>query len=171
MEPTSPQKHAVSLGDRLNRKIEEDASAVVSVTQEKLNKLADDSTRRLSASLNTTITDIENHLNQSAQEIENKLASLRRYTTKTWLFLVIGATGLTLGMLVGLGLYGRWELDQVRHTRQELSTLRAELAHLPKGIRIYQANNGKWYLVAPQIKAGLVSTYQGRKDEAAQIIP
>ncbi len=120
MEPTSPPKHAASLGNRLNDKIEQDAGEVVRLTQKKLDALADNSTKRLSESLNTTITDIE-----------GRLKNLGRLSLWMWIVSLMTGAVLTLGMLAGLGLYGGWKLHQVKALEVREQTIQAAMKKLP----------------------------------------
>ena len=160
MEPTSPQKHAASLGSRLNDKIERDASAVVRLTQEKLDALADSSTKRLSESLNTTITDIE-----------GRLKKLGRLSVGMWIVSLLTGAVLTLGVLFGLGLYGEWKLHQVKALEVREQTIQAAVKKLPPPFRVIRSG-GQWYLVAPQINyTPMIDTIHGQKEDAVRIQP
>lgn len=160
MEPTSPQKHAASLGSRLNDKIERDAGEVVRLTQEKLDALAESSTKRLSASLNTTITDIE-----------GRLKKLGRLSVWMWIISLLTGTVLTLGVLFGLGLYGEWKLHQVKSLEVREQNIQAEMKKLPPPFRVIQSG-GQWYLVAPRIDyTPMEETTHGRKEDAVRIQP
>ena len=160
MEPTSPQKHAASLGSRLNDKIERDASAVVRLTQQKLDALADSSTNRLSESLNTTITDIE-----------GRLKKLGRLSVGMWIVSLLTGAVLTLGVLFGLGLYGEWTLHQVKSLEVREQGIQAEMKKLPPPFRVIQSG-GQWYLVAPRINyKHMVDTIHGQKEDAVRIEP
>lgn len=160
MEPTSPQKHAASLGSRLNDKIEQDAGEVVRLTQEKLDALAESSTKRLSASLNTTITDIE-----------GRLKKLGRLSVWMWIISLLTGTVLTLGVLFGLGLYGKWKLHQVKSLEVREQGIQAEMKKLPPPFRVIQSG-GQWYLVAPRIDyKPMTYTSHGRKEDAVRIQP
>ena len=160
MEPSSPPKHVSTLAGRLSQKIEDDTNVVVSATKKKLDTLADDSTQRLSESLNTTITDIESRL--------KKLGIL-----SLWMWIVSLVTGavLTLGMLIGLGLYAEWKLHQVRALEAREHAIQAAMKQLPPAFRVIQSG-GKWYLVAPRIDyTPMTTTVHGRKEDAVEITP
>jgi len=160
MEPTSPPKHAASLGSRLNEKIEQDMSAVVKLTQKKLDALADNSTKRLSESLNTTITDIE-----------GRLKNLGKLSLWMWIVSLLTGAVLTLGMLVGLGLYGEWKLREIKSLEVKKQAIEAEMKNLPPEFRVIQSG-GQWYLVAPQIDyAPMTDTIHGQKEDAVRIQP
>lgn len=139
MEPTSPPKHAASLGSRLNDRIEQDAGEVVKLTQKKLDALADSSTKRLSESLNTTITDIE-----------GRLKKLGKLSVGMWIVSLLTGTVLTLGVLFGLGLYGEWKLHQVKALDVREQTIKAAMKKLPPEFLVMKSR-GHWYLLAPQI--------------------
>lgn len=159
MEPTSPQKHAASLGSRLNDKIERDAGEVVKLTQKKLDALAESSTKRLSASLNTTITDIE-----------DRLKKLGKLSVWMWIISLLTGTVLTLG-LFGLGLYGKWKLHQVKSLEIREQNIQTEMKKLPPPFRVIQSG-GQWYLVAPRIDyTPMEDTINGRKEDAVRIQP
>lgn len=160
MEPTSPPKHAASLGSRLNEKIEQDMSAVVKLTQKKLDALADNSTKRLSESLNTTITDIE-----------GRLKNLGKLSLWIWIVSLLTGAVLTLGMLVGLGLYGEWKLHEIKSLEVREQAIQAAMKNLPPAFRVIQSG-GQWYLVAPQINyAPMTDTIHGQKEDAVRIQP
>lgn len=160
MEPTSPPKHAASLGSRLNDKIEQDMSAVVKLTQKKLDALADNSTKRLSESLNTTITDIE-----------GRLKNLGKLSLWMWIVSLLTGAVLTLGMLVGLGLYGEWKLHEIKSLEVREQAIQAAMKNLPPAFRVIQSG-GRWYLVAPQINyAPMTDTIHGQKEDAVRIQP
>lgn len=160
MEPTSPPKHAASLGSRLNDRIEQDAGEVVKLTQKKLDALADSSTNRLSESLNTTITDIE-----------GRLKKLGRLSLWMWIVSLLTGAVLTLGVLFGLGLYGEWKLHQVKALEVREQTLKAAMKKLPPAFRVIQSG-GQWYLVAPQINyTPMTDTIHGQKEDAVRIQP
>jgi len=160
MEPTSPPKHAASLGSRLNEKIEQDMSAVVKLTQKKLDALADNSTKRLSESLNTTITDIE-----------GRLKNLGKLSLWMWIVSLLTGAVLTLGMLVGLGLYGEWKLHEIKSLEVKEQAIQAAMKNLPPEFRVIQSG-GQWYLVAPQIDyAPMTATIHGQKEDAVRIQP
>lgn len=160
MEPTSPPKHAASLGSRLNEKIEQDMSAVVKLTQKKLDALADNSTKRLSESLNTTITDIE-----------GRLKNLGKLSLWMWIVSLLTGAVLTLGMLVGLGLYGEWKLREIKSLEVREQAIQAAMKNLPPEFRVIQSG-GQWYLVAPQIDyAPMTDTIHGQKEDAVRIQP
>lgn len=158
MELDSEPKHTLSLAERLNQKIEADASEVVRVTQEKLNALADDSTQRLSDSLGTAISDIE-----------GRLQRLRKLSLRTWIISLATAAVLTLGMLVGLSAYAYWRLDQVQALAVKKQALQNALKQLPPSFQMLQSG-GKWYLVAPRIDyTPMTATVHGRKEDAVEI--
>ena len=161
MEPTSPPKHAASLGSRLNDRIEQDAGEVVKLTQKKLDALADSSTKRLSESLNTTITDIE-----------GRLKKLGKLSLWMWIVSLLTGTVLTLGVLFGLGLYGEWKLHQVKALDVREQTIKAAIKKLPPPFRVVQ-NSGQWYLVAPQISYAPLTytTDGGQKEDAIRLQP
>ena len=160
MEPTSPPKHAASLGSRLNDRIEQDAGEVVKLTQKKLDALADSSTKRLSESLNTTITDIE-----------GRLKKLGRLSVGMWIVSLLTGAVLTLGVLFGLGLYGEWKLHQVKALEVREQTIQAAVKKLPPPFRVIRSG-GQWYLVAPQINyTPMIDTIHGQKEDAVRIQP
>jgi hypothetical protein len=160
MEPTLPTKHAASLGERLNRKMEADLDEAVTLTRSKLDQLADDSSNRLNDSLNTTITDIE-----------SRLKKLGRLSVWMWIVSLLTGAVLTLGMLVGLGLYGRWELHQVRSLEAREQSIQTALKKLPPEFHVIQSS-GKWYLVAPRINyTAMTDTTHGQKEDAVRIQP
>jgi hypothetical protein len=160
MEPTSPPKHASSLASRLNDKIEQDVDAVVRLTQKKLDALADNSSERLSASLNTTITDIE-----------GRLKRLRKLSLWMWIVSLLTGAVLTLGMLVGLGLYGAWKLHQVKALEVREQRIQTALKQLPPPFRMIQSK-GQWYLVAPQIDyTPRTDIIHGQKEDVVRIQP
>ena len=160
MEPTSPPKHAASLGSRLNDRIEQDAGEVVKLTQKKLDALADSSTKRLSESLNTTITDIE-----------GRLKKLGRLSVGMWIVSLLTGAVLTLGVLFGLGLYGEWKLHQVKALEVREQTIQAAVKKLPPPFRVIRSG-GQWYLLAPQINyTPMIDTIHGQKEDAVRIQP
>ena len=55
MEPTSTPKHAASLGERLNQKMQTDAEVLSDEMRKQLDKLAHDSSLRLKQSVDTAI--------------------------------------------------------------------------------------------------------------------
>ncbi len=78
---------------------------------------------------------------------------------------------LTLGMLVGLGLYGRWELHQVRSLEAREQSIQTALKKLPPEFHVIQSS-GKWYLVAPRINyTAMTDTTHGQKEDAVRIQP
>ena len=159
MPKDSPATQLGSLGERLNQKLEQDLDAAVALTQSKLDKLAESSSKRLRESLNTELT-----------AIEQKLQSLKWYTSKTWLFLVLGSAALTLGMLIGLGMYGHWQLEQLKQIERKRQSIETSLQKLPPPFQVRESQ-GKWYLTAPQINYTPL-TYtngKGQKEDAIQL--
>lgn len=158
MEPTSPPKHAANLGSKLNSKIEQDQQEIVNRTKEKLDKLADDSTQRLKEGLDTTIGDIE-----------KQLKKIGKLSVRMWIISLVTGAVLTLGMLIGLGLYVNWQWQQLQGLEKQQQTIKAALQKLPPPFHVIQSN-GKWYLIAPRIHYNrMTGTVHGRKEDAVEI--
>lgn len=159
MEPTSPPKHAVNLGSKLNSKIEQDQQEIVKRTKKKLDALAENSTQRLKEGLDTTISDIE-----------KQLKGLAKLSVRMWTISLVTSAVLTLGMLTGLGLYANWQWQQLQRLEKQQQTIKAALQKLPPTFRVIQSG-GKWYLIAPQIDySRMTDTVHGQKEDAVEIV-
>lgn len=160
MEQTSPLKHAASLGERLNKKIEEDAAAVVSVTQKKLDELAERSSSALASSLTTAIADIELQMQR-----------LRKLSRSLWVWTLL--SGILLGIVVaGLSLYAWWKWEHIDRLQVQEQRIEARIRALPSAFRVKEFK-GTWYLIAPKIDPTLL-TYTNRhggKEDAVKLNP
>jgi len=160
MEPTSPPKHAASLGERLNRRIEEDASAVVSAMERQLDALAQRSSSALRSSLHTAIADTESQLQR-----------LRRLSWSLWAWTLL--SGIVLGIVIGgLSLYAWWKWEHLHRLEVERAKIEAQIQSLPPPFQVKQID-GTWYLIAPQIDPSTL-IYNGRdgeKEDAVKLIP
>lgn len=141
MPQTSPPKHGVNLGDRLQQKIEADAELLARKTEERLNKLAEDSSVRLRQSVTTAVADIQANLSQ-----------IVRLSAKAWIISLATSTVLTLGVLIGLGLYASWKLHEVNRLATRQQEIEASLKQLPPEFSVMQGNRKRhWYLIARSI--------------------
>ena len=158
MAQDSPPKHAKSLGERLEKKLEEDLSAVVSLTQSKLDALAEISAKRLKGSLDTELS-----------AIESRIQNLRMFTKWTLGVTALASVLLAVIVVAGLYFYGKIKLHQVEKERQSIE---AQIKKLPPAFQVKEIN-GKWYLIAPQIKDQVLiyTRSNGEKSDAVQLIP
>ena len=161
MEQDSPPKHARSLGERLEQKLETDLNTYVELTQNKLDELANSSVQRLKKSLDTELT-----------AIEGRIQNLKKFTKWTLGMTVLASILLFSLVIVGIGFYSNLKFKKLEQVEKERQSIEAQLKKLPPPFHVREFN-GKWYLEAPQIKdQGLTYTRSnGEKGDAVQLIP
>ncbi len=140
MEPTSTPKHAASLGERLNQKMQTDAEVLSDEMRKQLDKLAHDSSLRLKQSVDTAINDIQTNL-----------GNIVKLSGKAWVLSLLTSTVLTLGVLLGLGFFAAWKLHEVRSLETREAQIKADLKRLPPDVGTYQSKSGNWYLIAKHL--------------------
>ncbi len=158
MQQTSTQKNVSSLSERLSQKIEEDQKRILHLTEKKLERLATDSTRSLSESLNTTISDTQ-----------YRLKALRKQALMLSGMSMLLLTVLVIVVISGLGIYTNWRLREVKALQAKESAARAELQSLPPEFVVFRSR-GAWYLAARKISyQRLTGTVSGRREDVVKI--
>ncbi len=158
MTQASTQKNVSSLSERLNQKIEEDQQKILDLTERKLAKLAEDSTRSLRDSVNITVRDME-----------SRLKALRKQTLLLTSISMILLILLVIAVISGLGIYTKWRLREVKALQAKESSIKAELQSLPPEFVVFK-NRGGWYLAARKISyRHLAATVKGKREDVVKL--
>ena len=129
-----------------------------------LDELKKDLEKRVSDELNTTVGAIKKGIEGLPQQITDSTVPLRevlehaqseantlKLISSVWLKALL--VGVCTSVGVGLGSWGvlSWMGSEVQRLNSEISSAKATLAQLPKGVSYAKGADGKGYILAPSM--------------------
>ena len=162
MEHLGPQK--TRLSERLQQQQEQALGEVETLAKAVLEALKNDLQQRVNGELDTTVTairkgieDLPKQITDSSQPLQAALeqaqseANTLKLVSSVWLKSLL--IGLCTAVGIGLGSWGvlSWMGSEVQRLNSEISSAKATLAQLPKGVSYAKGADGKGYILAPSM--------------------
>lgn len=162
MESLGQQKEQLSV--RLKQRQEQELGEVEKLAKALLDKLKSDLEKRVTDELNTTVDAIKDAIESLPKQITDSTEPLTAVldqarsegaaltlVSKVWLktFLI----GVCTAVGIGLGSWGvfSWMGSEVRQLNSEISSAKATLEQLPKGVTYVKGEGGKGYILSPSM--------------------
>ena len=162
MEHLGQQKERLS--ERLKQRQEQELGEVEKLAKAVLDELKKDLETRVNGELNTTvgairdgikglpkqITDSTDPLKEVLEQAQSEANTLKLISS-VWLKALLVGVCTSVGL--GLGSWGilSWMGSEVQRLNSEISSAKATLAQLPKGVSYAKGKDGKGYILAPSM--------------------
>ncbi len=162
MEHLGLQKERLS--ERLKQRQEQELGEVEKLAKAVLDELKKDLETRVNDELNTTvgairdgikglpkqITDSTDPLKEVLEQARSEANTLKLISS-VWLKALLVGVCTSVGL--GLGSWGvlSWMGSEVQRLNSEISSAKATLAQLPKGVSYAKGEDGKGYILAPSM--------------------
>ena len=162
MEHLGQQKERLS--ERLKQRQEQELGEVEKLAKAVLDELKKDLEKRVNDELNTTVGAIKEGIEGLPKQITDSTDPLRtvleqaqseantlKLISSVWLKALL--VGVCTSVGIGLGSWGvlSWMGSEVQRLNSEISSAKATLAQLPKGVSYAKGEDGKGYILAPSM--------------------
>ena len=162
MEHLGQQKERLS--ERLKQRQEQELGEVEKLAKAVLDELKKDLETRVNGELNTTVSAIRDGIKGLPKQITDSTDPLKevleqarseantlKLISSVWLKALL--VGVCTSVGIGLGSWGvlSWMGSEVQRLNSEISSAKATLAQLPKGVSYAKGEDGKGYILAPSM--------------------
>lgn len=162
MEHLGQQKERLS--ERLKQRQEQELGEVEKLAKAVLDELKKDLETRVNSELNTTVSAIRDGIKALPKQITDSTDPLKevleqarseantlKLISSVWLKALL--VGVCTSVGIGLGSWGilSWMGSEVQRLNSEISSAKATLAQLPKGVSYAKGEDGKGYILAPSM--------------------
>lgn len=162
MEHLGQQKERLS--ERLKQRQEQELGEVEKLAKAVLDELKKDLETRVNDELNTTVGAIRDEIKGLPKQITDSTDPLKavleqarseantlKLLSSVWLKALL--VGVCTSVGIGLGSWGvlSWMGSEVQRLNSEISSAKATLAQLPKGVSYAKGEDGKGYILAPSM--------------------
>ncbi|MCX0433440.1 DUF1640 domain-containing protein, partial [Aeromonas veronii] len=152
------------MSERLKQRQEQELGEVEKLAKAVLDELKKDLETRVNDELNTTVGAIRDEIKGLPKQITDSTDPLKavleqarseantlKLLSSVWLKALL--VGVCTSVGIGLGSWGvlSWMGSEVQRLNSEISSAKATLAQLPKGMSYAKGEDGKGYILAPSM--------------------